>query len=40
MAQLGPGDWVEIPRRRRHTAAVVGDEPVVCLDAIKLGAAG
>jgi len=37
MAQLGPGDWVEIPRGRRHTAAVVGDEPVVSLDAIRLG---
>ena len=37
MAQLGPGDWVEVPRGRRHTAAVVGDEPVVSLDAIRSG---
>jgi quercetin dioxygenase-like cupin family protein len=37
MAQLGPGDWVEVPRGRRHTATVIGDEPVVSLDAIKLG---
>ena len=40
MAQLGPGDWVEVPRGRRHTAAVVGEEPVVSLDAIKLAASG
>jgi quercetin dioxygenase-like cupin family protein len=33
---LGPGDWVEVPRGVHHTAAVVGDEPVVCLDASKL----
>jgi mannose-6-phosphate isomerase-like protein (cupin superfamily) len=34
-AILGPGDWVEVPRGVHHTAAVVGDEPVVCLDAAK-----
>ncbi|HUU33733.1 MAG TPA: cupin domain-containing protein [Vicinamibacterales bacterium] len=34
-AQLGPGDWVEVPRGRRHTATVIGDEPVVSLDAIR-----
>ena len=34
-AQLGPGDWVEVPRGRRHTATVMGDEPVVSLDAIR-----
>jgi quercetin dioxygenase-like cupin family protein len=33
---LGPGDWVEVPRGAVHSAAVVGDEPVVSLDAIKL----
>ena len=33
--QLGPGDWVEVPRGRRHTATVIGDEPVVSLDAIR-----
>ena len=35
-AILGPGDWVEVPRGVHHTAAVVGDEPVVCLDAAKM----
>ena len=39
-AELGPGDWVEVPRGRRHTATVIGDEPVVSLDAIRLGAGG
>jgi hypothetical protein len=33
---LGPGDWVEIPRGSVHSAAVVGAEPVVGLDAVKL----
>jgi quercetin dioxygenase-like cupin family protein len=33
---LGPGDWVVIPRGTVHNAAVVGDEPVVSLDAIKI----
>lgn len=36
-AQLGPGDWVEVPRGRRHNATVIGDEAVVSLDAIKRG---
>ena len=36
MAVLGPGDWVEIPRETIHNAAVVGDDPVVSLDAVKL----
>lgn len=35
--ELGPGDWVEVPRGRRHTATVVGDETVVSLDAIRRG---
>jgi quercetin dioxygenase-like cupin family protein len=34
---LGPGDWVEVPRGAVHNATVVGDEPVVSLDAIKIG---
>ena len=34
-AALGPGDWVEVPRGRRHNATVVGDAPVVSLDAIR-----
>jgi quercetin dioxygenase-like cupin family protein len=33
---LGPGDWVEVPRGVHHTAAVVGDEPVVSLDAVRV----
>lgn len=33
---LGPGDWVEVPRGAVHSASVIGDEPVVSLDAIKL----
>jgi quercetin dioxygenase-like cupin family protein len=33
---LGPGDWVEVPRGAVHSATVLGDEPVVALDAIKL----
>ncbi len=34
-AQLGPGDWVEVPRGRRYTATVMGEAPVVSLDAIR-----
>ena len=36
LAVLGPGDWAVIPRGAVHSAAVVGDEPVVSLDAVKL----
>ena len=36
MKVLGPGEWIEIPRGTIHNAAVVGDEPVVSLDAIKV----
>lgn len=36
LAVLGPGDWIEVPRGVVHNAAVVGDEPVVSLDAIRL----
>lgn len=32
---LGPGDWIAVPRGVRHAAAVVGDDPVVSLDAIR-----
>jgi quercetin dioxygenase-like cupin family protein len=35
VAVLGPGDWVEVPRGVVHNAAVVGDEPVVSLDAVR-----
>jgi quercetin dioxygenase-like cupin family protein len=36
LAMLGPGDWVEVPRGSVHSATVIGDEPVVSLDAIKI----
>jgi quercetin dioxygenase-like cupin family protein len=32
---LGPGDWIAVPRGVPHTAAVVGNAPVVSLDAVK-----
>jgi quercetin dioxygenase-like cupin family protein len=32
---LGPGDSLEVPRGVLHSAEVVGDEPVVSLDAVK-----
>jgi quercetin dioxygenase-like cupin family protein len=35
LAVLGPGDWVAVARGSVHSAAVVGDEPVVSLDAVK-----
>lgn len=35
LAVLGPGDWVEVPRGAVHSAMVLGDEPVVSLDAIR-----
>lgn len=36
MKMLTAGDWVEIPRGTVHNAAVIGDQPVVSLDAVKL----
>jgi len=36
LAMLGPGDWIEVPRGAVHSATVVGDEPVVSLDAVRL----
>ena len=36
MKVLGPGDWIEIPRGSVHNASVMGDQPVVSLDAVKL----
>jgi mannose-6-phosphate isomerase-like protein (cupin superfamily) len=35
LAMLGPGDWVEVARGVRHSATVIGDEPVVSLDALR-----
>lgn len=32
---LGAGDWVYVRKGVRHSASVVGDEPVVSLDALK-----
>jgi quercetin dioxygenase-like cupin family protein len=36
LAELGAGDWVDVPRGTVHNALVIGDDPVVSLDAIKL----
>ena len=36
MKLLGPGEWIEIPRGTVHNATVVGDQPVVSLDAVKV----
>lgn len=35
VAVLGPGQWVEVPRGVTHNGAVIGDEPVVALDAVR-----
>jgi quercetin dioxygenase-like cupin family protein len=32
---LGPGDWLEIPAGARASAEVIGDEPVLSLDAAR-----
>lgn len=32
---LEAGDWIDVPRGRRHSAAVVGAEAVVSLDAVR-----
>jgi len=36
LSVLGPGDWIEVPRGAVHSATVLGDEPVVSLDAIRI----
>jgi hypothetical protein len=36
LAVLGPGDWIEVARGVRHSATVIGNEPVVSLDALKV----
>jgi quercetin dioxygenase-like cupin family protein len=36
VAVLGPGDWIAVPKGTVHNATVIGDEPVVSLDAIKV----
>jgi quercetin dioxygenase-like cupin family protein len=35
-AILGPGDWVEVPRGVHRSAAVVGSDPVISLDAVRV----
>ena len=35
-ADLGPGDAIEVPRGAVHSAEVIGNEPVVSLDAVKV----
>lgn len=32
---LGPGDAVHVPRGIKHSAEVVGNQPVVSLDGVK-----
>ena len=33
---LGAGDMLEVPAHARHSAEVVGDDPVVSLDAVRV----
>ena len=40
VAMLGPGDWIDVPRGVTHNATVLGDAPVVSLDAVKASAFG
>ena len=40
VAMLGPGDWIDVQRGVTHNATVLGDEPVVSLDAVKASAFG
>ena len=35
-ADLGPGDAIQVPRGVVHSAGVIGHEPVVSLDAVKV----
>jgi quercetin dioxygenase-like cupin family protein len=35
VAILGPGEWVNVPSGVIHSAVVMGDEPVIALDAVK-----
>lgn len=35
-ALLGPGDWISVQRGVHHSAAVIGDEPVVSLDGVRV----
>ena len=40
VAMLGPGEWADVPRGVMHNATVMGDEPVVSLDAIRTDETG
>lgn len=33
--ELGPGDWIEVPRQVPHSAEVIGTQAVVSLDAVR-----
>lgn len=35
VAMLGPGEWVDVPRGVTHNATVIGEQPVVSLDAVR-----
>jgi quercetin dioxygenase-like cupin family protein len=35
VAMLTAGEWVDVPRGVTHNATVIGDEPVVSLDAVR-----
>ena len=35
VAMLGPGEWVDVPGGVTHNATVIGNAPVVSLDAVK-----
>ena len=40
IAMLGAGEWVDVPRGVTHNATVMGDDPVVSLDAIRTDSLG
>ena len=40
VAMLGAGEWVDVPRGVTHNATVIGDDPVVSLDAIRRDSLG
>ena len=35
VVDLGPGDWIAVPRGVKHSATVLGDEPVISLDGVR-----
>jgi len=37
---LRAGDWIDVPRGVTHNAMVIGDEPVISLDAVRRAAFG